>query len=312
MKRDQTSRTAEYMALFRAIESMRPPDRRLFADPFAVHFLRPSLRRAVWLSRRPILANFVNRYADHRLPGARTSAISRTRFIDDALEAYLRENIGQVVILGAGFDCRAYRLPGLKSTTVFEVDHPSTLATKLGCLRNVLPKVPDNVRFVEIDFNRQALPEALTRAGFQSSQRAVFLWEGVTNYLTAEAVDSVLRYVAGCSPGSQIIFTYVHSGVLDGSVQFEGAARLLQEVAQLDEPWTFGISPDHLAEFLRERGLCGDRDLSAREYRSKYLGAAAERMKGYEFYHVAVAHVPNENWRAQPMLRSASHEEPDA
>lgn len=292
MKRFQPSRTAEYMAFFRAIESVRQPDRRLFADSFAVHFVRPSLQRAVWLSRRPILADFVNRCVDHRLPGARTSAIARTRFIDDALHDGLRENIPQVVILGAGFDCRAYRLPCLKSTRVFEVDHPSTLATKLACLRNVLPTVPNNVHFVEIDFNHQALPETLTQASFQSSQPALFLWEGVTNYLTPEAVDSVLRYVASCSPGSQIIFTYVHSGVLDGSVHFEGAARLLQDVARLDEPWTFGISPDQLTGFVCERGLCLDRDLSAREYRSQYFGAAAQGMKGYDFYHVAIAHVP--------------------
>jgi methyltransferase (TIGR00027 family) len=300
----QPSRTAEYMAFFRAIESVRASDRRLFVDSFASRFIRPSLRAAVWLSRRPILAALVNWYADRRLPGARTSAIARTRLIDDALGGTSRENIRQIAILGAGFDCRAYRLSGLKNTLVFEVDHPATLATKLARLRGVLPKIPDTVRFVGIDFNHQALPAVLTQAGFQSSQPAVFLWEGVTNYLTPEAVDSVLRYVASCSPGTQIVFTYVHSGVLDGSAHFEGAARVLQDVARLNEPWTFGILPHQLAEFLTGRGLCLDRDLSARDYRSRYFGAAAPRMKGYDFYHVAIAHVPKE--------KTASRGIPDA
>jgi methyltransferase (TIGR00027 family) len=279
------------MAFFRAMESLRPADRRLFADPFAVHFVRPSLRKAVRLSRVPILHVVVNWLADHRAPGARTSAIARTRLIDDALGA-LSEEVTQVVILGAGFDCRAYRLPCLNRTTVFEVDHPATLALKLAGLRELLPKIPDNVRFVEIDFNHQTLPEALRRATFQSSRPALFLWEGVTNYLMPEAVDSVLRCVASCSPSSQVIFTYVHSGVLDGSVRFEGVTHLLRDVARLGEPWTFGLSPNQVASFLRERGLCLDRDLSAREYRSRYFGAVAQRMKGYDFYHVAIAHVP--------------------
>jgi methyltransferase (TIGR00027 family) len=291
MKRHQSSQTAEYVAFFRATESVRPADRRLFADSFAVHFIRPSLRKAVWLSKTAALAKLVNWYADRRIPGARTSAIARTRFIDDVLGDLIEKDIRQLAILGVGFDCRAYRLHGLERTTIFEVDHPATLAWKIATLRELLPKLPDNVRFVEIDFNQENLPETLIGAGFQPSLPAVFLWEGVTNYLTPEAVDAVLRYVASCSPGSQIIFTYLHSGILDGSVRFEGGDRLLRDVTRLDERWTFGLSPDHLAEFLRDRGLCLDCDLSAREYRSRYFGAAAQRMKGYEFYHVVAAHV---------------------
>jgi methyltransferase (TIGR00027 family) len=292
MQQHQSSRTAEYMAFFRALETVRPENRRLFADSFAVHFLRPSLRQAVRLSKTPLLAGLVNWYADRRLPGARTSAIARTKFIDDLLCGALKANIPQVVILGAGFDCRAYRLSSFDRTKVFEVDHPATLARKLGCLRHISPK-PGNVHFVEIDFNRQLLPDVLAQAGFQPSRPVVFLWEGVTNYLRPEAVDSVLRYVASCSPGSKIIFTFVHSGALDGSVHFDGAERLLRDVAEIDEPWTFGFSPAQLAEQLRQTGLSLDRDLSASEYRRLYFGDPARRMKGYDFYHVAMASVRN-------------------
>ena len=280
------------MAFFRALETIRPAERSLFRDPFARYFVGPSLHRAVRLARVPALGGIVPWYADRRLPGARTSAIARTRLIDDALSASLEAGIGQVVILGAGFDCRAYRLPRLKGSTVFEVDHPSTLALKTSGLRKLLGVTPNHVRFVEIDFNRQTLPEVLERAGYRNSGAAVFLWEGVTNYLTPNAIDAVLHYVARCHPGTQLIFTYIHSGVLDGSVQFEGAARLLQDVGDIDEPWTFGLRPDQLPEFLHQRGLYLDRDLSAQEYRQLYFGAAAQRMKGYDFYHVALAHVP--------------------
>jgi len=289
MKQHQASRTAEYMAFFRALESIRPNG--LFADPFAANFLRPSLRRAVQCSRVPVLLELITRYADRRLPGARTSAVARTKLIDDVLLGALGRDMRQIVILGAGFDCRAYRFPQLAAATIFEVDHPSTLALKLNGLRKALPEIPGNVRFVKIDFNQQSLPEELMRAGFNLSSPAMFLWEGVTNYLTPDAVDAVLRYVATCQAGTQIVFTYIHSGALDGAVFFEGAERLLRDVAQLEEPWTFGLHPARVPEFLRERGLSLEFDLSADEYRSRYFGRVAERMRGYGFYHVAVARV---------------------
>lgn len=291
MKRFQPSRTAGYMAFFRALESARPAHVRLFNDPFAPQFVPPYLRRAAWLSRFPVLAGLVNRYVDLRLPGARTSAIARTKLIDDAMRDALAHGISQVVILGAGFDCRAYRLPQLSKTTIFEVDHPATLATKLNCLRQVLSKTPDNVRYVEIDFIHQTLSEVLARAGFPSSLPAFFIWEGVSHYLTPEAVDSVLHFVASCAPGTRLIFTYIHAGLLDGSVPFKAGARLLHDFVNIGEPWTFGLLPDRVAEFLLKRGLCLDRDLSASEYRNLYFGDAARGMEGYEFYHLAIAHV---------------------
>ncbi len=292
MKPGQPSRTAEYMAFFRACESVRPKAQRFFFDPFAAHFIRRSLRVAVWASRMPMLGAWVDWYADRRLPGARTSAIARTGLIDNAMRQALRDNIRQIVVLGAGFDCRAYRLPGISSATVFEVDHQATHAWKLSYLRKLLSRLPHHVRYVPIDFNRENVLQLLAEAGFDSSLPAMFVWEGVTNYLTSEAVDAVLRYVSSCALGSRIVFTYVHSGALDGSVCFEGAVKLLQDVEQLGEPWTFGLDPAAVPEFLSQRGLRLDRDASAQEYRAQLYGTDAQHMKGYEFYHVVIAHVP--------------------
>lgn len=277
------------------MESVRPPHQRLFVDPLAPCFLRPSLRNVLRLSLLPALRAVVERYVDWRLPGARSSAIARTIFIDDLLLQALRDQVNQVVILGAGFDCRAYRLPRLSTGTVYEVEYPGTLKEKLACLHRALSTLPANVRFVAIDFNHQSLPDVLEQAGLESSQPIVFLWEGVTNYLTPEAVDSVVSHVARCSPGSRLIFTYVDAAALDGSVFFAGAQRLLRDVADMGEPWTFGLHPRLLTEFLRKRGLCLDIDLSANEYRSRYFGTAAQRMRGYEFYHVANARVPGQS-----------------
>jgi methyltransferase (TIGR00027 family) len=292
MQPGQASRTAEYMAFFRALESARPPRKRLFTDSFAMQFLRPGLRRAVYFSRVPVLGALIPRYLDRRLPGARTSGVARTCLIDDTLCQALREAIGQVVILGAGFDCRAYRLAGIGSAAVFELDHPATLSVKRAHLRRALANLPHNVRFVEIDFDRQSLGDVLAQAGLDSLSPAVFLWEGVTNYLSADAVDAVLRFVAGCAAGSRLVFTYIDRRALDGSGLFEGAADLMREVARLGEPWTFGLDPEELPNYLCARGLKLERDAGAREYRRQYFGAVGERMNGYDFYHVAIATVP--------------------
>lgn len=293
MTADNSSKTAEYMALFRALESKRSSRTRLFSDPLATDFLRPSLKRAALLARFPGGATLVEKIADRRIPGARTSAIARTRLIDDLLAEGVGDEICQIVILGAGFDCRAYRLPVLNGRDVYEVDHPLTLDRKRTQLKKRFGKLLHNLHYVPIDFNRESLGSTLQQAGLKDSAKTVFLWEGVTNYLTAEAVDSVLRYVAGFPSGSRLIFTYVHSGILDGTVNFYGAERLLADVAELHEPWTFGMDPDEVSRYLRERGLCLMVDMGASEYRKRCFGSGADDMRGYEFYHVAMVEVPH-------------------
>jgi methyltransferase (TIGR00027 family) len=291
MRAGRCSQTAEYIAFYRALESARPPGRRLFADPLAVRFLRPSLRAAVALSRVPLLGGMVPWLADRAMPGARTSGIARTRLIDDAVGQALRGGIAQVVFLGAGFDCRAYRLPGIAAAAVFEVDHPATLPEKRSRLGRALGTLPEHVHFVEMDFGRRSLADALATAGLDARRPVVFVWEGVTNYLTADAVDAVLRVVAACAPGSRLVFTYVDRRALDGSATFGDAGALLRRVDALGEPWTFGIVPGDLPGYLQARGLRLDRDAGAREYRAECFGEGGERMKGYDFYHVAIAHL---------------------
>jgi methyltransferase (TIGR00027 family) len=279
------------MAFYRALETARGRRGRI-SDPLAVHFLDPALRRAVAWSRVPPFGPLVRWYADRRAPGARTSGIARTWLIDEWLGAALADGIGQVVILGSGFDCRAYRLPAMASTTVLEVDHPATLAVKRERLSAALSRMPDNVHLVAVDFARDQLRAVLADAGLDEQRPTVFVWEGVTNYLSGEAVDSVLRVVAGCAARTRLILTYVHRGAIDGSVAFEGAAQLRRNVERLGEPWTFGLVPEELRAFLEARGLTLERDLGARGYRRQCFGEAGQRMRGYDFYHVAVASVP--------------------
>jgi len=291
MKGYKPSQTAEFMALFRALESSRRPSTtKLFNDPFAYFFLRPSFKCAVQLSRVPRLGTVVPRFIDQRWPGARSSGIARTRLIDDYLSAALCAGIDQVVILGSGFDCRAYRLREMKEVHVFEVDYPITLLRKTNEMKRVLGALPSNLAYVSADFNTQSLGQIMRDSGFIANRRSFFIWEGVTNYLTGQAVGDALTYIGReTAPGSFIAFTYVHKGLLDGSKQFVGTYHLWKTLQRTGEPWTFGIYPTHLQACLGSRGLTLLEDLGASEYRERYMGSSAHTMQGYEFYRVAYA-----------------------
>jgi methyltransferase (TIGR00027 family) len=292
MKKGHASRTAEYMALFRALESSRPASRRLFEDPLARHFLSPLLALVARVSAVPVLGSLVSWFIDHRWPGASSSAVARTRFIDDAVTTCLEDHIEQVVILGAGFDARAYRLCAFEKVAVFEVDHPDTLRTKRGTLGRALSNLPERVRFVPTDFNQRQLEQAMAVAGYRNSVPTLFLWEGVTNYLTEAAVDATLRWCSRAAAGSRLVFTYIHRAVLDDPQSFIGTKKLLATLAASGENWTFGIDPSAVSDFLAQRGLTLERDLGAEDYRRLYFKDAARRMRGYEFYRIAVACVP--------------------
>jgi methyltransferase (TIGR00027 family) len=286
------SRTAEFMALFRALESARPRRRRLFHDPLARRFLAPSLRPLPILARLPPLGRVIAAVLDRRWPGARASGIARTRLIDEQLREALASGVDQVVIVGAGFDARAYRMPELEGARVFELDQPATLTRKRAAVAELLGAPPGHVSFVEVDLNRTSVAAALEAAGLSRSERVFFIWEGVSNYLSAAGVDSTLRSVRDSgAPGSCLAFTYVHEGVLDGSVRFPGAARTLAKVKSSGEPWTFGLDPARLQDYLAERGLRLLEDLGSVEYRAMFMPAGGRHMRGYEFYRVALAEI---------------------
>ena len=291
MKAGQASRTAEYVALFRAIESSLPADRRLFEDPFARRFLRPKLAMIASLCRVPGVADLVARFVDSRWAGARSSAVARTRLIDDTIRRALDQGIEQLVILGAGFDARAYRLHALSKLSVFEVDHPDTLARKRRLLEPMSMQALSHVRFVGIDFKSSELDTVMSAAGYSKDLRTFILWEGVTNYLDEAAVDATLGWCASAAPGSQLVFTYIHRAVLDDPNSFAGTERLFETLKAAGERWTFGLDPAALPQFLEERGFRLEEDIGSADYRARYMPRISQVMRGYEFYRLARARV---------------------
>jgi methyltransferase (TIGR00027 family) len=292
LKPGRASRTAEGVAAIRAAETMRPSGERLFTDPYAKLFLRPAYRILIELSRLSLFRDILVSLYDRRLPGALGIVLCRTCYIDDALGDALRDGADQVVILGAGFDSRACRLPGIERARVFEVDHPDTQARKRACLSRVLDPLPSHVVFVPVDFDRDRLSDALDAAGYRRDAKTFFIWEGVTSYLTAEAVDATFRFVAsGSAPGSRIVFTYLHRGLLDGTARFEGAAELMAFVRRAGEPFSFGLDPEELPAYLGARGLALVEDVGASEYQARYMTGPGPRARVSPFTRAAIARV---------------------
>src|SRR2546422_6669942 len=221
---DRPSRTAQHNALFRAMEQRLP--RPLFADPWARRFLSGRYRLAALLP-----ATVLARAIDARWPGPRAAVSVRTRWLDDAITAALARGLDQLVLLGAGFDARAHRLPGIERVRVFEVDHPATQAMK----RRVVGAAPAHVSYVPVIFGRDTLPDALERAGLRNEARTLFLWEGVTNYLDEPTVDSTLRFAARAAQA--LLFTYVDRAVIDGEKIFTGGPESVAHVKKLGEPF---------------------------------------------------------------------------
>ncbi|MEU4238245.1 class I SAM-dependent methyltransferase [Actinoplanes sp. NPDC026619] len=286
---NKASRTAQQVALFRALETARGHDR-VFDDPLAVRFLSGGYRLLARAARLRPVGLRLSRLIDTRWPGPRPSAVARTRLIDDLVLAALGRGARQVLLLGAGYDSRAYRLPGIERVRVFEADHPATQAVKRRLIRGaVRPERRRHVRFVPVDLLAEDLGEALLRNGFAALEPTVVVWEGVTNYLTEAAVDATLRRLADLTAtGSTLAFTYVDRRVLDGEID---AGPWPEAVRRAGEPWTFGFDPARLPGYLAERGLRLGLDMSTHDAADRYLRPLGRREQAATFYRVAEAEI---------------------
>jgi methyltransferase (TIGR00027 family) len=285
------SGTARNMAAFRALESAKPARERLFYDPYAKRFLSPSQRLLATCSGVTLLRRLVELYADSRAPGARISGIARTRLIDDWLGEEVGNGVRQIVVLGAGFDCRALRLSSLADIPLIEIDRSEMIAYKNRLLDRE-SQGRRNLKRVEADFLTESFADRLSDVGYASGLKTLFLWEGVTNYLDEKSVAAIFDFVAGNAPaGSRIAFTYVHADAVAGRFDAPGLRSLLEALRQRGEPWTFGFDPEALAAYLAAHRLKLIVDLGAAEYRRRYWNSMPERGIGYEFYRVALAEI---------------------
>ena len=211
MREGQASQTAVMVCMARAvahIETTVPG----FSDPTAIVLLAPADRARVERFRTgPPPATIRERLADKFLERRSQMMAVRTVAIDAAVHEAAAP---QVVILGAGFDGRAWRMPELSEAIVFEVDHPDTQREKVARAAS-LARVAREVRFVPVDFTKDRLDDKLAAAGHDPRQPTCWIWEGVVMYLTRAEVEATLEIIARRSaPRSRLIIAYAAPAVI--------------------------------------------------------------------------------------------------
>ena len=267
--------TAQGVAKQRLIESLAKPSKRIIYDPYAENFVLGAgiiklmgHNFSVWLSKK-----FV--------PGFHEHLISRTRFIDDLIKKSISEQVEQYVILGAGYDSRAYNLKLPSGLKIFEVDQPEVQEIKLSKLPDEIPN-SENITYVSVDFNYQSLKNQLLNSGFDKSKSTIYTLEGVSQYITREALNSTLSELALLTPNSNATFfmSYVNRLLREdpkacfgiGYSKPERAAKFITNgAAKVGEPWISLYSSKEIEDLLSQNSFTLTENKTLADLNSKYF-----------------------------------------
>lgn len=259
-----------------AVEQYEPEAQRLIRDELAYHFLPSSVQRIVRFARWRPMRNLLIGVTEKTAHGIWGSMLCRKRYIDDTIQESLG-SVDALVNLGAGFDTRAYRLSGLATLQIFEVDTPENIAAKQARLQAHYGQVPPTVHLVPIDFEHEELAPVLADQGYRAEHRTFFVWEAVTQYLSEEAVRKTFAFLAQAAPGSRLAFTYVRKDFLDG-VELYGAGPTYQRFRVKQQLWHFGMDPAQVATFVSEYDWREVEQLGSAEFHARYLAPTGRAM----------------------------------
>jgi methyltransferase (TIGR00027 family) len=252
MVQNPAAQTAFGPIVLAAVEQHEPPDHRLVHDDLAAKFLPTGLRVLVRAARLGLLRRLMIGASERAGPGLWVNLACRKRFIDEKLDDALPE-IDALVILGAGLDTRPYRLARRSGIPVYEVDQPVNIERKKDVVRRVLGEAPPSVRLVAVDFERDDLADALAKAGHRGDDRTFFIAEGVTQYLTADAVYTTFAFLRDAAPASRLVFTYVRRDFIDGTNMY-GARSAYRRFRERQQLWKFGLDPDEVSSVVAQYG----------------------------------------------------------
>jgi methyltransferase (TIGR00027 family) len=270
-----------------AIEQYEPPSRRLVTDDLALPFLPAAQRAVVRTMRRSLPRRAMIAASERAVRGSWALIACRKRFIADKLEEALGE-VDAVVVLGAGMDTTAYRLARRSGIPVFEVDLPVNIDRKRAAVRRAIGAVPASIRLVPLDFEHDDLIATLQRYGYHADARTFFIWEGVTQYLTEDAVRATLGALRAVATDSRLVFTYVRRDFIDG-VNMYGAAYLYKRFRQRRQVWRFGLDPGEVAGFLAEYGWRLAEQAGPEYYQRNYIAPAGRDMPPSDLEWAALA-----------------------
>jgi methyltransferase (TIGR00027 family) len=221
----------------------------------------------------------------------RASIVARARYLDDLVVECAAAGVEQYVILGAGLDTFAQRLPTV-AVRIFEVDQPGTQEWKRRRLTEIGHPPGENLQFVPVDFERgEAFPDALTANGFDAERPAVVSSMGVSMYLTKEATEATLRQVAGWARSSVLAMTFMLPVDL-----VDKAERPMQEsveaaAAGSGTPFISHYSPDEMVEMCRAAGFSEVEHVSPDALTARYFSGRPDGLRPPSAEQLVVATV---------------------
>lgn len=247
----------------------------VFEDPYALQLIGPTWRRIV---SSQILRWIVFRKLLWSLRPASAQILARARYAEDCLDAAIESGIRQFIIVGAGLDSFALRRRDIgDAVTVLELDHPSTQQIKRFRLRHVAPDLPRYLEFVPIDFEHEALCDALIRSSFDYQRPAFFSWLGTTHYLTNDATLATLRSLTTCaSRNSELVFDYSVPNEMIPASEVEFVRRLERFTVRRGEPMIGKFAPHELARQVQELGWAVLENVSGEEQGARYFAGYSD------------------------------------
>lgn len=274
----RASRTALYAAMHRYVANREPDPRFRGPDHLAELFL-PA--RARFFLR----FDFIHRRVRRKIPGVYEYVCARTMFFDGLFKEALADDIPQIVLLGAGYDTRALRFAGdIQGTRIIELDALAIQAEKKRLLQERGVELPPGLTFAPINFASQDLGQELAKAGYDKSQKTLFIWEGVIYYLPEEAVKATLAFIRHESgPGSLVAFDYFYQAAIEGSSDHYGARQAAASAKKVGEPFLFGIAENGIQEFAEGCGFQVWCHYTPEEMEQAYLRAADGSLSGKMF-----------------------------
>ncbi len=283
--------TAAATCEFRALAALHADPKLRNKDVFAGKFCEPVLLPREYEAARDVIDGNPETYAGFFYVNA------RTRHIDARLERAAAVGIAQVVVLGAGFDSRAYRFhKRYPKLAFFEVDLPGTIAAKQQAVRRLFGELPRHVRYVPIDFDAQPLDGVLAAAGYDPARKTFFILEGLTMYVTEAGDGATLQFIATHAPsGSRVVYDYILRRVAEGDYDgLYAAASQAKGVAHAGEPFVTGWTVPAASQFARRHGLKVIADLDAPTLMRRYLKGSGGKTDGRipEWYRIVDAVVP--------------------
>lgn len=268
--------TAALTCEMRAVGALNPDPKLRNSDRLAAAFCTPIRLPFDFDAARALIDADRAGYASYFYVNA------RSRYIDDLLVRGLRDGVKQVVVLGAGFDSRAYRFHALHpETRYYEIDRPGTIRAKRERVMKAFGQVPPYVALLPIDFETGSLRTTLLNAGFRSDRMSLFILEGVAMYVSEEGMSSTLNVLSSMAMRGSIV-------VLDYRIPVDGSDAAIardaqaeeKAVARLGEPFRTSWTPASASAFLRSRGFRVNHDVGVSELRARYLEGTDGKLDG--------------------------------